>query len=83
MDQKQDALAYWFTYRFRKVLVEEGKMTADPQQAIRERAYALWEQDGRPDGKALEYWLRAEAEMSRSADEAATSEGKLVRPSTD
>jgi len=29
------------------------------EQAVRERAYALWEEDGRPDGRADEYWHRA------------------------
>jgi hypothetical protein len=30
------------------------------QEAIRRQAYALWERDGRPDGKDVEHWLRAE-----------------------
>jgi hypothetical protein len=29
------------------------------EQAIRERAYALWEQDGRPENRSEEYWHRA------------------------
>ncbi len=29
------------------------------QQRIRERAYHLWEADGRPEGRDLEYWERA------------------------
>jgi hypothetical protein len=29
------------------------------QQRIRERAYHLWEADGRPQGRDLEYWERA------------------------
>jgi hypothetical protein len=29
------------------------------QQRIRERAYHLWEADGRPEGQELEYWERA------------------------
>ena len=29
------------------------------EQAIRARAYALWEQDGRPEGRVNEYWHRA------------------------
>lgn len=33
------------------------------EQAIRERAYAIWEQEGHPDGKELDHWLRAEAEI--------------------
>jgi hypothetical protein len=33
----------------------------DPQfeQAVRETAYFLWEQDGRPQGREQEYWYRA------------------------
>ena len=26
---------------------------------IRARAYAIWEQEGRPDGKHLEHWVQA------------------------
>ncbi|MDP2355886.1 MAG: DUF2934 domain-containing protein [Beijerinckiaceae bacterium] len=29
------------------------------EQAVRERAYLLWEEEGRPDGLAEEYWRRA------------------------
>lgn len=29
------------------------------EQAVRERAYALWEQEGRPEGRAEDYWHRA------------------------
>ena len=29
------------------------------EQAVRETAYFLWEQDGRPEGRAEEYWRRA------------------------
>ena len=29
------------------------------EQAVRERAYALWEEEGRPEGRADEYWHRA------------------------
>lgn len=36
---------------------------ADPDE-IRHRAYILWNQDGCPEGRALEYWLRAEAELA-------------------
>lgn len=32
-------------------------------ERIRERAYQLWEQDGRPEGRDLDYWYRAEAEL--------------------
>ncbi|WP_424134956.1 DUF2934 domain-containing protein [Roseomonas chloroacetimidivorans] len=29
------------------------------EQTVRERAYSLWEQEGRPEGRADEYWHRA------------------------
>ena len=42
----------------------------DDAQALRirvqERAYALWESEGGPCGHDLDYWLRAEAEMTAS-----------------
>jgi hypothetical protein len=31
----------------------------DMETRIRERAYALWDQDGRPEGRAEEYWEKA------------------------
>ena len=36
-------------------------------QAIAERAYLIWENMGRPEGQALETWLRAEAELGAEA----------------
>jgi hypothetical protein len=40
------------------------------RQAIRERAFALWEADDRPEGRELEYWLRAEQELAPSLSDA-------------
>jgi hypothetical protein len=34
------------------------------EERIRERAYEIWERVGRPEGKAVEHWLQAEAEIS-------------------
>ena len=31
--------------------------------AIRERAYLIWEREGRPHGRDLEHWVRAEVEL--------------------
>jgi hypothetical protein len=31
----------------------------DLETRIRERAYGLWESDGRPEGRAEEYWEQA------------------------
>jgi Protein of unknown function (DUF2934) len=36
------------------ITAKAGMMTLDRQQLIRARAYAIWEEDGRPYGKALE-----------------------------
>ncbi len=33
-------------------------------ERIRERAYEIWEREGRPAGKSLEHWLKAEAEIA-------------------
>jgi len=43
-------------------------MPAEHEQAIRERAYAIWEEEGRPDRKEAQHWLRAEAEITSSRD---------------
>jgi hypothetical protein len=38
-------------------------MSEHRDQAIRERAYTIWEQHGRPEGRTLEHWSQAEAEI--------------------
>jgi hypothetical protein len=42
----------------------------DIDELIRQRAYSLWEVEGRPEGRAKEYWHRAqelvESETQRS-----------------
>jgi hypothetical protein len=40
------------------------KNTALAEQ-MRRTAYFFWEQDGRPDGNAMAYWLRAKEAMVR------------------
>ena len=34
-------------------------------ERIRQTAYFLWEQDGRPEGEAMAYWLRAKDALVR------------------
>ena len=36
-------------------------------EEIRQRAYAHWEAEGRPNGRALEHWLKAEAELKTAS----------------
>ena len=38
-------------------------MNAEMHNAVEGRAYTLWDEAGRPDGSALQYWLRAEEEF--------------------
>lgn len=33
------------------------------QEAVRARAYSLWQQAGSPEGDGVEFWLRAEQEL--------------------
>lgn len=43
----------------------EGHLAGE--EAIRERAYAIWEAEGRPHGKDLDHWHRAAAEVNAAA----------------
>lgn len=43
---------------------ESDQQQPTREQAIRERAYAIWEEEGRPDGRDLDHWRRAEQEIS-------------------
>ena len=38
-------------------------MGSELKREIEDRARALWEADGRPEGRALDYWLQAEQEI--------------------
>lgn len=39
-----------------------GPLNPEREEAVRARAYALWHEQGRPDGKDQEHWLQAERE---------------------
>ena len=39
------------------------KADGDVEDRIRQRAYELYEQEGRQEGRDQEYWFRAEAEV--------------------
>ena len=38
------------------------------EQRVRERAYAIWEREGRPEGEADRHWFTAEAELRAEAN---------------
>jgi hypothetical protein len=39
-----------------------------PDAEVRTTAYYIWEREGRPAGRALDHWLRAENEVRRLRD---------------
>ncbi|MFJ5486179.1 DUF2934 domain-containing protein [Hansschlegelia beijingensis] len=51
---------------------KNDKNPAHIEDRIRELAYSMWEQDGRPEGRAELYWGRAKAQLE--------AEGKSAYP---
>ena len=50
---------------------------------IADRSYFIWEQEGRPEGKALEHWLRAQSELEAEAlSQIKTGKPKRTRAAT-
>ena len=45
----------------------EHRATEISEHHIRERAYGIWIEEGRPDGREVEHWLRATKEFEREA----------------
>jgi Protein of unknown function (DUF2934) len=58
-------------------------MTRDgrEQAIIRERAFAIWEEEGRPEGKSVAHWLRAEAELKIDKSSGVTDNGERLKSS--
>ncbi len=55
---------------------------ADEEQ-IRQRAYQIWEREGRPHGREREHWATAKLELAREAQPAATkAPAKRTRAAT-
>ena len=42
-------------------------MQALPEEKIQIRAYEMWEEEGRPEGRAEEFWHRASTELAGSS----------------
>ena len=51
-------------------MMSEGNPWGDPnfEQAVRETAYFMWEQDGKPGGREQEYWYQALKKHLRQRD---------------
>ena len=54
-------------------------MSEQREQAIRERAYALWEQDGRPEDRSLAHWSQAEAEIGTERSAVDPNEASIAK----
>jgi len=48
-------------------------MTAERERRIRERAYAIWEQEGRPSGRELAHWTEAAGEIEAAEADAGST----------
>jgi hypothetical protein len=51
-------------------------MDSEKQRRIRERAYEIWQREGRPHGRDAQHWQRAEAEIETESQ--ARSEPETV-----
>lgn len=49
---------------------------------IRQRAYAIWESEGRPQGRAEEHWTAAERELGRGEAQPAATKASAKRTRT-
>lgn len=73
----------WHTRTRTAELLEAEARRIRNEQHIRERAYALWEEEGRPEGRDVTHWLRAEAELAADKSLGVTDDGKLLGASPD
>ncbi|SMH35680.1 DUF2934 domain-containing protein [Azospirillum agricola] len=44
--------------------IAEGLLGGQQSKLIQDRAYQIWEEEGRPHGREQDHWLRAEAEVT-------------------
>lgn len=52
-----------------KTSISNGSGNDDMADRIRGRAYSIWEEEGRPDGRDGDHWLQAEREIMHGNDE--------------
>ena len=55
-------------------------MTIDNEAKVRERAYYIWEREGRPQGQELLHWQTALRELSSEANSSNGAGGKSTLP---
>ena len=55
-------------------------MTIDHEAAVRERAYYIWEREGRPQGRELQHWQAALRELGHETGSSNGAGSKTARP---
>ncbi|MDB5592499.1 DUF2934 domain-containing protein, partial [Enterovirga sp.] len=57
-------------------------MESERERKIRQRAYEIWEESGREEGKADEHWAKAAAELGGTgkAEKSSTAKTKAASP---
>ncbi|MGE0373644.1 MAG: DUF2934 domain-containing protein [Gammaproteobacteria bacterium] len=56
-----------------------GDEMTGKNQRTRERAYQIWEREGRPAGREIEHWLQAEQELNESPNADSYGEELMVK----
>jgi hypothetical protein len=56
------------------------RQAANHDVVIRERAYAIWEEEGRPHGRDWDHWLRAAQEIGSTPKQVTTPAAKGRKP---
>ena len=54
-------------------------MDREREQAVRERAYAIWEEEGRPEGRRLAHWWQAQVEIGSASAVAVVKDSKPIK----
>lgn len=49
-------------------------------EQVRELAYRLWQEDGAPEGRAMDYWLQAEAALTAVPAKPAAAPKAAAKP---
>ena len=57
-------------------------MPTERNEQIREHAYRLWEAEGCPEGREMDYWLRAERELQNGAAEPVCKARAAAKPTS-
>jgi hypothetical protein len=55
-------------------------MTTSTVEKVRQRAFEIWEAEGRPEGRDVEHWTRAEAEVNGGHAPAAAEAPPAKKP---